>query len=309
MNNRYAIASVGIALFGMAACSDSPVAPSATPTLTKPSFVIATSPRTPIAGQVWVCKVWLGAPGGAPSVTTTANPARSTLTLSNTNIANLAPGTDGCLQVAASTASTVDANPGWSEDHIIVTETLDPGTSFVSGKVFFSGGQATEEFTSTTRNQTFNTFHGAVIVFENEVDEVAEVCDRYTWGGHRKDLGYTYGGHAGLNTEGLAWGSFEFNNHITGDKYHVWNITSYGKPLTGVLSGTELGRYASGTGLKNGTTEVFMEFRFIDNGEPGTSDQVWLAIDGQVVLPLQNVTGGNVQLHDQCKKAPKAEKH
>jgi hypothetical protein len=40
-----------------------------------------------------------------------------------------------------------------------------------------------------------------------------------------------------------------------------------------------------------------MEFRFIDNGEPGPKDQVWLAIDGQVVLPLQNITGGNVQAH------------
>ena len=43
--------------------------------------------------------------------------------------------------------------------------------------------------------------------------------------------------------------------------------------------------------------------------EPGSSDQVWLKIGNDVVLTLQDVTGGNIQYHEQCKKAPKAEKH
>jgi len=181
MKNRFALASIG-ALVGLAACSDSPVAPSATPVLTKPSFVIESSPIAPVVGQVWVCKVWLGDVGGAPSVATTANPVRSTLTINNAAIANLAPGAGGCTLVATSTASDQDANAGWDEDHIIVTETLDAGTSFVSGKVFFSGGQLTETFNSTTRNQTFNTFHGAVIVFENMVDPVGgEGCTPGYW--------------------------------------------------------------------------------------------------------------------------------
>jgi len=184
MKNRFALASIG-ALVGLAACSDSPVAPSATPVLTKPSFVIESSPIAPIVGQVWVCKVWLGTPGGAPAVSTTANPARATLTINNAAIANLGAGAENCTRVATSTASTEDANPGWSEDHIIVTETLDAGTSFVSGKVFFSGGQATETFNTTTRNQTFNTFHGVVIVFENQVDAVPGCT--YTKGWYRNN--------------------------------------------------------------------------------------------------------------------------
>jgi len=184
MKNRFALASIG-ALVGLAACSDSPVAPSATPVLTKPSFVIDQSPITPVAGQVWVCKVWLGDVGGAPAVATTANPVRSTLTLSNAAIANLAPGAAGCLQVAASTASNQDANAGWDSDFITVTETLDAGTQFVSGKVFFSGGQATETFNSTTRAQEFNTYHGAVIVFENAV--IPSTGCTYTKGWYRNN--------------------------------------------------------------------------------------------------------------------------
>ena len=174
MNKRLALPAVAVALAGLSACSDSPVAPTASPVVTKPSFVITASPITPVAGQVWVCKVWLGTPGTNPSVTTTANPARATLTINAANIPSLAAGAP-CVRVATSTASSVDGFPDWTEDHIIVTETPGAGSHFVSGRVFFSGDAANpapppENFATTTRNQTFNNFHGAVIVFENELN-------------------------------------------------------------------------------------------------------------------------------------------
>jgi hypothetical protein len=184
MKTRFAVPVVALALAGLTACSDSPVAPSASPTVAKPSFVINASPITPVAGQVWVCKVWLGTPGTNPSVTTTANPVRSTLTINAANIPSLGA---TCVLVASSTASNQDANPTWDEDHIILTETPGAGSHFVSGKVFFSGGAgapAPESFATTTRNQTFNVFHGAVIVFENELNPPPPSCT-FTKGWYR----------------------------------------------------------------------------------------------------------------------------
>jgi len=184
MKNRFALASIG-ALVGLAACSDSPVGPSATPVLTKPSFAIDASPITPVAGQVWVCKVWLGTAGTNPSVATTSvdNPQHGSLTINAANIPSLG---STCVLVATSTASDQDGYPDWTEDRISVTETPAAGSEFVSGKVFFSQDsdpttpeQPAETFATTTREQTFNNFHGAVIVFENEV--VAEGCT-YTQG-------------------------------------------------------------------------------------------------------------------------------
>jgi len=182
MKNRFALASIA-ALVGLAACSDSPVAPSATPTLTKPSFVVTESPRTPIAGQVWVCKAWDGTEGGAPQVTTVGAPERpSTLTIHNGDIANLGAGAANCVHVATSTSSNQDDVEPFTEDTVTVTEILDANTSFVSGTVFFSGGlQSPETFGTTSLTQAFNNFHGVVIVFENKVDEVPEGCT-YTQG-------------------------------------------------------------------------------------------------------------------------------
>jgi hypothetical protein len=52
-----------------------------------------------------------------------------------------------------------------------------------------------------------------------------------------------------------------------------------------------------------------VEWRFVDLGEPGTKDRVYLKVNSVVLIQEQPVRGGNVQLHEHCKKAPKAEKH
>ena len=57
-----------------------------------------------------------------------------------------------------------------------------------------------------------------------------------------------------------------------------------------------------GTGRFNGVDGYTVNFTLVDAGEPGTSDEIGLVItapDGSVVLnlPVQNITGGNVQAH------------
>ena len=58
----------------------------------------------------------------------------------------------------------------------------------------------------------------------------------------------------------------------------------------------------TGTGRFNGVAGYTITFTLVDAGEPGTSDQIGFEIrnpSGGVVvnLPLQNITGGNVQAH------------
>jgi len=58
-----------------------------------------------------------------------------------------------------------------------------------------------------------------------------------------------------------------------------------------------------GTGRYDGELGYTVQFTLVDAGEPGTSDQIGLRVFNtttlQVVLnlPLQNMTGGNVQAH------------
>jgi hypothetical protein len=309
MKKSLAWAGIGIALVGLSACStDSAptgVAPRVRPpVMTGPGYALLNA--NPGAGTMSVCSAGASATFSVSTFTGNGTPQVGPLVGAGPYTLSVAAGACATIWVKPE-PSSLPADPITS---VTVTQTGQAaGWKFKEVEAVGNTGTAVNQGNKSA-TLAANAFHGASATFTQEQEEVlAPVCDRYTWGGHRKDLGYSYGGHAGLNTAGLAWGSFEFNNHITGDKYHVWNITAYGKPASGVLSGTELGRYASGMGLKNGTTPVSMEFRFIDNGEPGSKDQVWLAIDGQVVLSLQDITGGNVQLHDQCKKAPKAEKH
>ena len=58
-----------------------------------------------------------------------------------------------------------------------------------------------------------------------------------------------------------------------------------------------------GTGRFNGVLGYTIHFTLIDAGEPGTADQIGLRIVGPngttevLNMPLQNITGGNVQAH------------
>jgi len=296
-------------LVGLNACSDASTAPVAARTLTRPSFITVDqipAGFAPEAGKIKVCKVWDN-PGAGTIPNTTINrtgndvtPTAATLTLT---AGPYVLGHNQCANVATSTEGN-----GIFDD-VTLTETVPAGHSLVQVQRFDFGGA-----TSVIANGAaigFNTFHGSTIVFTNHfTPPPPPVCDRYTFGGwvNEKPNHISYGVNAGLNDAGLAWGDFEVNNHANGDKIHVWNVTAYGVPVSGPLAGVPNARFASGPAEVNGVGGHTAEFRFVDNGEPGTDDQVWLAVDGSQYFPLQTVNGGNIQLHEQCKKAPKDEK-
>src|SRR4029434_5393371 len=139
------------------------------------------------------------------------------------------------------------------------------------------------------------------------------VCDFSTFGGFvLEPFNVSYGGNAGIVEDGFAYGSLNFINHSPGDHIIVWYVTDYGHPDTGPLSQFEDSRLAFGLGSVNGgPVDVPVEFRFLDSGEPAKKlgDMVWLSVGGVVLIPEQNVDGGNIQLHKNCKKTPKSEKH
>jgi hypothetical protein len=167
-------------------------------------------------------------------------------------------------------------------------------------------------------NYFINSVHGVVVVYANTFTAPpppppppTPVCDFSTFGGRTLENNFkvSYGGNAGMAKNGFAYGDLNFVNHTTGDHIHVSNVTGYGHPTSGPLSNYEDSRFATGTGEINESGSFPVEWRFVDLGEPGSKDRVWLKVNGVVLIQEQPVQGGNVQLHDVCKKAPKAEKH
>lgn len=305
--NRLALGSLVVAVAGLAACSDSPVTPLIhTPVLTRPGFVLL-QPNPP-AGTISVCSAV----------------AAATFNVSFNNaegVRQIPPlvgaGPTYTLSVGAGACATIWLKAGPTNTPVdpltiaTVTQTGQaPGFHFDQVEAVGEPGTGVNQGTQTA-TLAANAFHGASATFTQEADPVEEVCDRYTFGGwvNEKPNHTSYGVNAGLNSAGLAWGDFEVNNHANGDQIHVWNVTAYGIPLSGPLAGVPNARFASGPAEVNGEAGHTAEFRFVDNGEPGSNDQIWLAVDGNQYFPLQTVKGGNIQLHDQCKKAPKDEKH
>jgi hypothetical protein len=212
---------------------------------------------------------------------------------------------------------------------VVAGVTLDPDvnatvveTAPVGGITFVSVSTTTESGNPQSTNQgarsgtvTWNMFHDARVTFVNNPAPPAEppVCDFSTFGGFTLERNYniSYGGNAGRADNGLAYGDLNFVNHTTGDHIHVWNVTGYVHPTTGPLTGAgyEDSRMATGMGEINGAGSFPVEWRFIDKGEPGTKDEVYLKVNGVVLIQQQSVQGGNVQLHSNCKPAPKDEKH
>jgi hypothetical protein len=157
----------------------------------------------------------------------------------------------------------------------------------------FSGGQ----FTS-------------VWVTVPDLDCVPHVNGRFTGGGHQVRVGaarVTRGLtlHCDLllsNNLEINWGGNQF--HTT---EHLTTIECSDDPAIDQTPpraplDTMVG---VGTGRYNGTDGYTIEFTLVDGGEPGTDDQAALRIyetanPSNVVLdvPLQNLTGGNLQAHE-----------
>jgi hypothetical protein len=98
-------------------------------------------------------------------------------------------------------------------------------------------------------------------------------------------------------------GNFQFNDHSTGDKFHLESITSVecsddnsldpGKPDATFDTLTLVGE-----GRLNGESGKSITVTLTDDGEPGKGvDSIDLDIDGSITL-VGTLTGGNHQAHE-----------
>jgi hypothetical protein len=303
-------AAVAVAL--LAACSDSPTAPVASPIALKPNLATGDVTNTiPVAvpGKLIVCKA-----GNANGTFTFTRTTEGTVVGSSIVTSPQTITTGTCLEVAN------DDSPSGNGSHITVTEQPAANTTFTIDCRFrgynLEGTVIQPEVTCnpyTNGGDIFlNHFHGYVLVYTDTFTPPPEVCDFSTFGGFvLLPNNISYGGNAGRIEDGFAYGDLNFVNHTNGDHIHVWNVTDYGHPDTGPLSQFEDSRLAFGMGEINGSGSFPVEFRFYDAGEPAKKegDMVYLKVNGVVLIPEQAVGGGNIQLHSKCKKAPKAEKH
>ena len=312
-----AVAAVGL----LAACSDSPTAVSPTMLVKAPSFDINNSTALNYAtvkavkGLVKVCNAGPQAITFNVSAVSVAPPDATIGAIVGSNPMTLAVNT--CSTVWSKGAEADDVVGGDKQVNVSVNVTSGNflGSTLPAAANALPADSPCTDGQSIGGNPTtvcINNYHGAVIeITTTSPTTPPPVCDFSTGGGFVLDNNYriSYGWNAGRADGGFAYGDLNYKNHDTGEHIHVWNVTDYGHPTTGPLSAFPLSRYASGLGEIDGEPGHFIEFRFLDAGEPGTSDRVWLAVDGVVKLVEQVVDGGNVQLHNQCKKAPKAEKH
>jgi hypothetical protein len=307
MNRVALMVSAGLGVAFLAACSDSPTAPAAVSNLSKPSFAVGSTPTpTPAAvqGTLVVCKT--GNVGGSFAITrTSVGASTGTIVASPASIP-----TGTCLEVAN------DFGGSGIGSNVHVTEAPAANTVQTITACRFKGDGAPEtNCTYVNGGEIFlNSFHGYVITYNNVFTPPpppAAVCDFSTFGGFTlvNNFNISYGGNAGRVEEGFAYGDLNFVNHTTGDHIHVWNVTGYDHPTSGPLSNYPDSRVATGMGEINESGSFPVEWRFVDLGEPGSNDRVWLKVNGVVLIQEQPVQGGNVQLHKNCKKAPTAEKH
>jgi hypothetical protein len=317
-NRLAAAASTAVlALSGLIACSPdqatSPVARIPGPAV----FNLAGSSAS--VGDLIACKT-----GNAGSFTVVFDAAGATRSFEagQVNAALTPAGTRTyTFNLAAGACLTLYSRPivaGVTSDpnvRAVITEAAGPTLNTIVVNDDGSGNEATSSVATRSATLQFNMFHDAMATFNNAPPVVEpEVCDFSTFGGFtlERNFNISYGGNAGRADDGFAYGDLNFVNHTTGDHIHVWNVTGYvhpndGGPLTG--AGYEDSRMATGMGEINGAGSFPVEWRFIDKGEPGTQDEVYLKVNGVVLIQQQSVQGGNVQLHKNCKPAPKAEKH
>lgn len=318
--NRSAVSasSAAVTLIVLIACStEQPTSPVARVPKSTSLNLLGSSP---VVGDLIACKtgdagsftvVFEAAKAAADSTSRSYDPAQVNPSLTPAGTRTFT------FNLAAGECKTLYSRPqvsGVTNDPNVraaITEAAGPTLNSIDVSDDLSGNE--HRVVDRTAILQFNMFHDALATFNNRPPENADVCDFSTFGGFtlENNFNISYGGNAGQVQEGFAYGSLNFVNHTTGDHIHVWNVTGYVHPTTGPLSGPgyELSRMATGLGDINGIGAFPVEWRFIDKGEPGTNDEVYLKVNGVVLIQQQPVQGGNVQLHKNCKKAPKAEKH
>lgn len=166
MNRKAALAmGAGMAAMMLAACSDSPMAPSASSVAPKPSFAVGDTPAptpAPVLGKIVVCKT--GNAGGTFDVTRTATGA-SVGTVSGLGV-SIPTGT--CLEVAN------DFGGNGVGSNVTINEApADNTVQTVASCKFMSAPSMVVSDCSFTDGGTLflNSFHAYVIVYNNAFTE------------------------------------------------------------------------------------------------------------------------------------------
>lgn len=178
--NRKVVLVTGIGMVAFtAACSDSPTAPVAARTPTRPSMV-ASSPVTPVIGQITVCKVWDGTAGGATTIAAAVSADRGAV--GNSTIVGDASFNNAECTLRATTTQGSDFF-----DDVTITETVPAGAELTLVQRFDVGGPAGGTVVANGVAIGFNVFHGTVVVFTNRLLPPPPTGCTYTKGWYRNN--------------------------------------------------------------------------------------------------------------------------
>ena len=293
---RFAVAG----LLGIAACStigDNLPTSIKAPTSAQYHAVGDLTDDTPELGVLKVCKT--GNAGGEFTLARTQNggilpgyifdfDATFSLDLDVCRVVAVDNGLDGIWSILTLTETSIGL-VSVSGQRIDVIANSDPIQTQITALNFTNGD-----------SHAVNSFHGAVITFENFIAP-PPVCDFITFGRlvlEHEGQKVVISGNAGGNKPGGGILG-EFHIDIDGTDYHVADIDSY--VPAGLLLNLTNARIVKGT-AKNG---VAVELRLWDGGEPGTdTDRVWVKIGDDVLIGGafgQLIDQGNMQYHNVCR--------
>jgi len=304
MNQKVALmASAGLGMAFLAACSDSATSPNSSKFVSEVSFaagaVTATPAPTAVVGRIIVCKT--GNQGGSFSF------ARSTVGTVGVDYVGNGPiviAVNTCLEVAN------DASPTGFGSNITVTEGAPPANTvqtITACKQAGVGVPVTDCVFANGGNLFLNSFHGYVITYNNVFTPPPPpaICDFITFGRlvwEEGDDKVVISGNAGGNSPD---GGFlnEFHIEVNGVDHHVADITSYGPIAAAPLASSSFTNSRRAAGLdKHGHA---VELRVWDGGEPGWKfDRFWFNVNGTIVGNATNgnlIDQGNMQYHANCR--------
>lgn len=211
------------------------------------------------------------------------------VTMSNSNVIALNPGTTDCLGSnvywAVGSSATIDGDSfiGTVIAYTTITMTNtdnDSGATNVSGRMLALGGEVTMV---NSMISTCGTSGGGT--------NPPVICRDFVTGGGWIDDKATFGVSGGIKNDKF-WGQLSFNDH-NGVKVKSTSVTGYF-----VIDAVT--RQIDGTARLNGKEPVTYTVIVTDNGEPGRDDSFSLELSDGFSISGTLIGGGNIQLHKNC---------
>ena len=213
------------------------------------------------------------------------------ITMSNSNVIALNPGTTDCLGSnvywAVGSSATIDGESfiGTVIAHTTITMTNtgnDSGATNVAGRMLALGGEVTmvKSMISTCGTSGGDT-------------NPPVICRDFVTGGGWIDDKATFGVSGGIKNDKF-WGQLSFNDH-NGTKVKSTGVTGY-------FVIDALTRQIDGTARLNGKEPVTYTVIVTDKGEPGRDDSFDLVLSNGYSISGTLIGGGNIQLHKNCEE-------